>query len=267
MSDQLIWPYLVSGSPDNPPLVFLHGFLGAAEDWQPIMAQFTGDFYCIAPDLPGHGRNLPAFPTTPLTFDTLSENLIQLFNTLELSHINLVGYSMGGRLGLYTAVHHPHRIHKLVLEGTSPGIIDEHSRHERATLDDQRAQALLAEGMEMFLEQWYNMPLFQTLHNKPNLLATIKTKRRHNNPTWMAKIISDLSPGRQPAVWDKLVKLTMPVLLVAGEQDTQYVSLAHKMQTKISSGTAEIIPNSGHNVHSEAQKEFITQVKHFLLFR
>ena len=41
---------------ERPLLLFLHGFLGAAEDWQPVMQALCTRCRCLAVDLPGHGQ-------------------------------------------------------------------------------------------------------------------------------------------------------------------------------------------------------------------
>lgn len=44
------------GSPVNPPIVLLHGGGLSHKAWRPILDRLP-DFYCLAPDLPGHGRS------------------------------------------------------------------------------------------------------------------------------------------------------------------------------------------------------------------
>lgn len=44
--------------PLRPTLLFLHGFMGGAEDWEPIMLSMAHAARCIAVDLPGHGGSL-----------------------------------------------------------------------------------------------------------------------------------------------------------------------------------------------------------------
>ena len=47
--------------PRIPPVVFLHGFLGQAEDWDAVVAGLSaGGQECIAIDLPGHGQTSTA---------------------------------------------------------------------------------------------------------------------------------------------------------------------------------------------------------------
>ncbi len=260
-----MWPYQTVGVPHNPPLLFLHGFLGSGEDWRPIAEQLAADFYCLLPDLPGHGRFAPPLlPATPLTFSGLADELIRWLDQMQLAKVHLVGYSMGGRLGLFTAVHHPHRFASLVLEGASPGLNSEQARQERARLDDERAADLLASGIETFVTQWYEMALFRTLKKQPDLLTRTLEKRKQNNGRWMAKIISDLSPGRQLPLWDKLAHLHLPVLLLAGELDPTYSQLIQQMQPLMPQAAAKTVPHSGHNVHLENPQQFIELVAPFL---
>lgn len=260
-----MWPYQTVGFRHNPPLLFLHGFLGSGDDWRPIARQFAADFYCLLPDLPGHGRFAPPIPpATPLTFAGLADDLIHWLDELQLAKVHLVGYSMGGRVGLFTAVHHPHRFASLVLEGASPGLNDEQARQERARLDDERAADLLTVGIETFVTQWYEMALFRTLKQQPTLLARTLEKRKQNNGRWMAKVISDLSPGRQPPLWNHLAHLPLPVLLLAGDLDPTYSQLIQQMQSLMPQAVAKTIPHSGHNVHLENPQQFVQLLNTFL---
>ena len=49
-------PPALGARDERPLLLFLHGFLGAAEDWQPVMQALCTRCRCLALDLPGHGQ-------------------------------------------------------------------------------------------------------------------------------------------------------------------------------------------------------------------
>jgi 2-succinyl-6-hydroxy-2,4-cyclohexadiene-1-carboxylate synthase len=216
------------------------------------------------PDLPGHGRNLQLPLSQPLNFDSVVAGLQALLLHLRLDGASLVGYSLGGRIALYAATKFPPQIKALVLESCQAGITGEQMRRDRAEADDRQARILLAEGMESFVEQWYNLDLFKTLRRRPQLWLEIKEKRKKNDPRWMAKIISELSAGRQPPLWNQLGSLPLPVLLVAGGLDAKYVELMVKMGNQIPGATTEIFPDAGHNVHLEHPEKFTKIVKAFL---
>ncbi|MCB9100606.1 MAG: 2-succinyl-6-hydroxy-2,4-cyclohexadiene-1-carboxylate synthase [Anaerolineales bacterium] len=259
-----IWPYQTVGDSYRPAIVFLHGFMGAGSDWLFIAKQLADRFYCILPDLPGHGWNTDFSLTYPLDFAVIADGLRQLISRLGLKQVHLAGYSLGGRIALYTAVHFPQLITTLTIESASPGLEDEETRRSRAELDDQRAEQIMAEGIDAFVEQWYQLNLFQSLQAQPERLNAIKAERKKNDPRWAAKIIQDLSPGRQPPLWDRLDGLPMPTLLLAGVLDQTYTTMMAQIGQKISQAVVEIIPDAGHNVHLEQPDTFSQIVKAFL---
>jgi 2-succinyl-6-hydroxy-2,4-cyclohexadiene-1-carboxylate synthase len=264
MKHTTIWAYHARGEPSDPPVVFLHGFMGAGADWLPIAENYANRFFCLMPDLPGHGHNIHLPLAQPLDFDSVVNGLNLLLEQLNLDRISLVGYSLGGRIALYAALKFPQKIRSLVLESCHAGIVDEQARRERAEADDRQAEAVLTHGLETFVERWYEMDLFRTLQSQSQLLAEIKEKRKKNDPRWVAKTLKELSPGRQPPLWTKLGALPMPVLLIAGTLDTKYTELAAKMSQQIPRARLEIIPGVGHNVHLEYPKQFGKVISVFL---
>jgi pimeloyl-ACP methyl ester carboxylesterase len=77
----------------GPTIVFLHGFLGEASNWLPIMDQLP-EFRCIAIDLLGFGES--AKPDLRYTIWHQVEFVQQVIATLALEQFWLVGHSYGG---------------------------------------------------------------------------------------------------------------------------------------------------------------------------
>lgn len=250
------------GNPQNPPIVFLHGFMGTGADWTEIASRFADDFFCLLPDLPGHGETPPDEAPAYAAWATRLRNAL-LQRKIERTH--LVGYSMGGRLALYFALTYPEMVDKLVLESANPGIDAESERAERATLDDKLAARLRRDGMGAFLEFWYNIPLFASLNNYPALKDELIYKRVAQNPENMARVLSELSPGRQPELWSRLSELELPTLLIAGELDEKYCRITSQMGATLLKSTRVMLPGCGHNVHSEAPAAFFDQLNVWLV--
>jgi 2-succinyl-6-hydroxy-2,4-cyclohexadiene-1-carboxylate synthase len=258
------WPYLASGNPDNPTLVFLHGFMGDGRDWLPIAQYFEKDYYCVMPDLPGHGKNLKLEIDQVLGYDSLAKGLLRLLKTIDSDQVTLIGYSMGGRIALYFAIQHAKRVRHLILESTHPGLIDQQARTDRAQIDLQRSHQIEDHGIESFVDHWYQMEFFRTLEQQRGAFAAMKIARKENEAGWMAKVIREMSPGIQPTLWGQLSEVSMATLLIAGARDRKYTHIINKTAEKISQAAVSVIPNVGHNVHIEARKEFCTQVTNFL---
>lgn len=249
------------GNPQNPPIVFLHGFMGTGDDWTEIASRFSDRFNCLLPDLPGHGE-------TPLndeiSYAAWAEILRDELLAQGINHFLLVGYSMGGRLALYFSLTYPEMVEKLVLESANPGIDIATERAERAALDDKLAARLRRDGMEAFLEFWYNIPLFSSLNEYPALKDELIHKRADQNPENMARVLSELSPGRQPSLWARVAELKMPTLLVAGELDEKYCRITSQMAatlskpvpSRVESSMRVTLPGCGHNAHLENPRLF-----------
>jgi pimeloyl-ACP methyl ester carboxylesterase len=106
---------------DGPSIVLVHGGLGQAIDWAPIMAQLSLEFHVYAVDRPGHGlagsfdyRGVPMLPHS-VTF------LSEILTALGLDRVVLVGNSMGGRWAIEYALRKPDAVSHVVLPGLPAG--------------------------------------------------------------------------------------------------------------------------------------------------
>jgi 2-succinyl-6-hydroxy-2,4-cyclohexadiene-1-carboxylate synthase len=146
--------YTVSGDPHRPAILFLHGFMGSGADWAGTISALDERFYCVAPDLPGHGRSL-GLTSQVYTNKGAAKMLRELLDGLEVSRAALAGYSMGGRLALYLALRHPERYPGLFLESASPGIDDAAEREARRRNDPyELARSLRGMGAGNQLSLW-----------------------------------------------------------------------------------------------------------------
>lgn len=258
------WSYQTCGSPGNPPVVFLHGFLGAGSDWEFLREAVAADYYCFLPDLPGHGQSLRSLPPQPLTLSGLAAGLARLLVELGLPAVHLVGYSMGGRIALTVAVDYPGLVSSVTLESASPGLAGREARRQRRRLDDQRAADILEHGLEEFVDAWYEMPLFASLQRNRELVERLKDRRKRNDRLAMGRIVKELSPGRQPSQWGKLKTIQSPALLLVGEYDRQYTAIMEQMAGAMPNARLQIIPGAGHNVHLENPEAYTRTLKAFL---
>jgi pimeloyl-ACP methyl ester carboxylesterase len=95
------------------PLVLLHGGLGAAELWAPVLPALAAGRRVIAVDLPGHGHT--ADVDRPFRPETMADDVAALIAHLGLERADVMGYSLGGLTALRTAIQHPERVRRLVV--------------------------------------------------------------------------------------------------------------------------------------------------------
>src|ERR687893_1016802 len=222
--------YTVYGDPHRPGTLFLHGFMGSGANWAETISALDERFYCVAPDLPGHGRSLGLTPED-YTIVGAAKMLRELLDGLEISSNAIVGYSMGGRLALYLALRGPERCSGLFLESASPGIEDAAERQARREADEQKARRLESGDFETFLADWYRQPLFASLARHEGLVKALISARSDNDPGELARSLRGMGTGDQPSLWGGLGELEVPALAVVGSLDERYVRIASLMAT------------------------------------
>lgn len=261
--------YLTAGDPRNPSLVLLHGFLGSHQDFLPLLPSLTQQFYCILPDLPGHGQTLTA--PGHYSFSEVADRLLALLTACHIRHTHLLGYSMGGRLALYVLCKFPERIRRVVLESASPGLKTDRERQQRQLRDSAIARKLeqihTPAELTTFLTGWYANPLFASLQEHPQIYASMLARRQNNRPKLLANALRGLSTGRQPSLWDELSEIENPLLLLAGAQDNKFVQINRDMAQAMAGKEnleLNLVEGCGHNIHLEAPAVYADEVTRFL---
>lgn len=241
--------YALIGDRSQPIVIFLHGFMGCSHDFLEIIKLISAYYCCLIVDLPGHG-------TTEVTQDSCYQmsctamGIIELLNRLRISSCFLVGYSMGGRIALYLALHFPKYFKAVILESASPGLKTTSEREIRIRHDQLIQEKLQTQDMSAFLQQWYENPLFASFIKHPDYAQAI-AQRLENNPIKLIKSLEYLGLGKQPSLWHKLEGNKVPLLLLVGELDSKFISINQEMANLCGQAKLIIIENSGHNIHFE----------------
>jgi 2-succinyl-6-hydroxy-2,4-cyclohexadiene-1-carboxylate synthase len=220
------------------PIVFLHGFLGTGKDWKSLADHLKGRT-CLAYDLPGHGNT----PWTEMDSNDL------LSSALPPGKVDLVGYSLGGRLAMRFAFFHPTRIQSLTLLSAHYGLPTIEERENRLQSDRVWAQKILTSPFDEFLRDWYSQTTFSTLHDRNDLLQKLYSMRKPQKPKELVAAMLNYSLGRQECYRDHLKGLKRPWRALYGEHDLKVASLYKGWNE------AHCIPGAGHSLHMEAPRE------------
>jgi pimeloyl-ACP methyl ester carboxylesterase len=105
--------YRVSGAPDGPPVLLLHGLGGNGADWDEAAATLAATHRVYVLDQRGHGRS--DWPGE-YSLELMREDTLAFLDALGLGEVALVGHSMGALVGYLVAAGEPERITRLVLE-------------------------------------------------------------------------------------------------------------------------------------------------------
>lgn len=246
----------------GPALLLLHGFTGSGQNWEPLLPYLTPHYRVITPDLPGHGST--ASPSDPARYsiENTVADLAAILDALKIDRAAILGYSMGGRLALYFALHYPQRVTALVLESASPGLATAQGRLERQKADDALADFIEVKGLAAFVERWEKLPLWA--NQTAEMRAKLHRQRLQNRPGGLANSLRGLGTGVQPSLWNKLPEFKGQTLLISGELDAKFTAIAGQMREKLPDARLEVVPGAGHTVHLEQPERYVEIVKGFL---
>ena len=112
------------------PVVFLHGYVGTVDMWQPQVPVVSREYRFIIYDARGHGESESPPSAGQYSADIVVEDLLQLLEALEIEKSVIGGLSMGGYESLRFYLTHPEKVTALVLMDTGPGYRNPAHREE-----------------------------------------------------------------------------------------------------------------------------------------
>jgi 3-oxoadipate enol-lactonase len=95
------------------PLILIHGLGSSGADWALQVPCLEGRCRLIVPDLPGSGHSEPL--RDGYSIEGMASALWALCDRLGVDRVQVVGFSLGGAVGLEMALQRPERVSKLGL--------------------------------------------------------------------------------------------------------------------------------------------------------
>ena len=96
----------------QPPVLIIPGLFGSTINWRSFARELSKTYPVIVIDQRNHGRS--PHTDTQSYFD-MSDDVLELLDTLALDKVALCGHSMGGKTAMVFSLLHPERVSKLVI--------------------------------------------------------------------------------------------------------------------------------------------------------
>ena len=256
------------GRRGDPAVLYWDGLGGTglhANEIGPILAEEFG-LWVIAPDPPGHGRS-PAGDAESFRPTRLAETALGLLSDLGIPRAAFLGFSWGGRVGVWFAARHPERTTALALvEGghygsPAPTTLAQATAEARAEREEETFEswdAFVASERES-LRRW--TPELEEAHR-----AIMREEDGRVVPIASAEVVgaihhaSRLEPVAE--AYPGLAAAGVPVLLiVAGRLADESVA---RFRAALPQACVETIPNAIHDLVSFAPGEIAARVGTFL---
>ena len=247
--------YELKGS--GPPLVLIHAFPLSGKMWADTAPLFQKNFTVICPDLPGFG-NSPRQSKPSIA--GIAAEVAALLDHLKITEpVRFGGLSMGGYLAFEFLRQFPKRLHRLGLFATRATPDSPEGRENRL----RSIESLEKFGMEPFAKKIVKNQLGKsTQEQHPEVMQKALELMIKNSPQGAADALHAMAERRDSS--DLLGGIRIPVLVVAGEEDT--ISPAAEMEAmhkKISGSEFHRVPKSGHLINLEQPEIFHRILKDF----
>lgn len=256
-----------AGSGERGRVLLVHGFGGAKEDFTDWLDSLAADGWeAVAYDQRGHGQSAHPDDEAAFSLQIFKDDLLALVDALGWDRFVLLGHSMGGMVAQLVALSAPGRLSGLILMDTSHGPID--------GLDPEvvgMGQKVVREGgMAALLVAQKAAgpgPLDSPAHDRvvaarEGYQEFCDGKALATSPEmWLA--LSSEIVGQADRL-SALESLTMPVLVVVGEQDQGLLAPSRAMGAAIPGAQLVVVPDAGHSPQFEAPDAWWDAVRTFL---
>jgi pimeloyl-ACP methyl ester carboxylesterase len=241
----------------GPPLVLVHGAADDARIWQPQLSALSDAFTVVAWDEPGAGRSsdLPAAFALP----DYAHCLAALIDELGLGPAHVCGLSWGGTVVLELYRQHPDAVTTLILADTYAGWKGSLSADDVAARVDG-LRRMLAAPVQDFDPSLPGLFAGTPPAQYASLLADIASGVRRDTLGIQLGLMAEADQR------DVLATITVPTLLIWGEQDARSpVNVAHQFADGISGSELVVIPDCGHLSNLDQPMAFNRAVRDFCL--
>lgn len=254
----------VTGS--GTDLVFVHEFGGDYRSWEPQVRHFARRYRCIT-------FNARGWPPSDVPPDVSSysqaravKDIVCVLDAVGAASAHVVGLSMGGFATLHLGLDFPQRARSLCVAGCGYGA--EPGKREQFRREGEVSAGILhKEGMAAFVERYAQGPTRVQFENKdPRGFAEFKQAFLEHSALGSGNTQLGVQRER-PSLYDlreRLAKLTVPTLIVNGDEDWPCLLPGLMMKETIPSAALTVLPNVGHTMNLEAPDAFNRELGDFL---
>lgn len=230
----------------NQTIVFSNSLGTDFSMWNEVVERIKNDFNILLQDTRGHGKSTNH--QKELSIDELGEDVIELIDYLQINHdLVFCGLSMGGLIGQYLGIHHPHRFKKIILANTAAKIGTDEGWNTRIQQVTENGLEIILDGTQ---ERWFT-PQFRAENQQR--IQEILTKFAANNVTGYC---ANCAAVRDADFRSQLKNITTKTLIIAGKEDlVTTVDDGNFMQNEIPDAEVKVL-NAAHLSAVECAEEF-----------
>jgi pimeloyl-ACP methyl ester carboxylesterase len=250
--------YEVAG--DGQPLVMVHAGIANKSMWDDQFDFFAQRYKVVRYDMRGFGQSEPVASDYQR-----HEDIRALLDVLNIDHAYLMGCSMGGGACMNFALEYPQRADALIMVGSGPGGFG-YDDWSPSPLDEEMDAAYGAGDLERVNEVAMRIFIDGKGRTPDQVDPALRQRVYDMNAIALRneKLLGKDVPLTPPAAF-RLEELHLPVLVVMGDLDEEYiVRAADFMMNNIAGARKVVMEGTAHLPNMEFPNEFNAHVQAFL---
>lgn len=249
------------------PVVFVHEFAGDIRSWEYQVRHFGARYRCVAFNARGYPPSSVPDDVNAYSQDRAVADILTVMDHAGIDRAHIVGLSMGGFAALHLGLQHPQRARSLCVAGAGYG--SEPDRQALFRRESEIAAAYLLEhGMAAFADKYAGGPTrLPFKKSDPRGFEEFRQQMAQHSAIGSANTQLGVQRNRPSlyALNEALRTLTVPTLILNGDEDTPCLAPGLMLKATIASAALSVIPNCGHTINLEAADEFNRVVGEFLV--
>ncbi|MFO1352509.1 MAG: alpha/beta hydrolase [Gammaproteobacteria bacterium] len=256
--------YIDAGS--GEPIVFVHEFAGDYRSWDPQVRYFSRRYRCIAYNARGYPPSEVPGNVSAYSQDHATDDIAGVMRFLDIPRAHIVGLSMGGFAALHFGLRYPDLALSIVSAGVGYGALP--ANHEQFAAEARAMAARVeSENMNSVANDYASSPYRLPYKRKdPRGWQDFANQLAHHSTQGSALTLRGYQ-ARRPAFTefeDKLKAMTVPTLIVAGDEDEPSLEPSLYLKRTIPSAALYVLPKTGHAINLEEPALFNAAVQDFI---
>ena len=259
---RLYWEESGSGA----PLLFVHEFAGDHRSWAPQVEHFRDRYRCLVYDARGYPPSDVPVDVSAYSQQRAVADAVTVLDAAGVERAHVVGISMGGFCTLHLGLRHPERASALVIAGVGYGAHPDAAPAFRKECE-AIAAAFAAEGSAKVAERYAVGPARVQFQNKNRAEWEVFARQLAEHDAGGAARTMLGVQRLRPSLYelrDELAAMTVPVLIVAGDEDEGCLEADLMLKRTIPTSGLAILPRTGHTCNLEEPEVFNGLVERFL---
>jgi pimeloyl-ACP methyl ester carboxylesterase len=253
--------YIEAG--EGPTAILIHGSVSDYREWTKLIDPLSQHYHVIAYSRRYHSPNPSPGPDADASLDQQVSDLFEILKAMSINSAHIVGHSYGGAIALGFTLRHPEMVRSLVLaEPAVSGVMSKTPANDSML---KESQALRAQMSEVFPKgDAEQIVKTYAAHVAPGDFEKATPDERKMLLENVSAFQLDFTSQRRPFTCEDAQKITVPVLVLAGDHSPMGLQRIAETTAQCIKGAKFVkIPQATHWMQLDQPQVFYDEVVAF----